>query len=70
MFNINSLTLINGEKEYVYNFSEGINYFRGKYLVIINQSDLDVRRAENTLIIRERIGKVFTELAKLQGIEL
>ena len=30
MFNINSLTLINGEKEYVYSFSEGINYFRGK----------------------------------------
>lgn len=30
MFSINFLTLFNGEKEYTYNFSEGLNYFRGK----------------------------------------
>ena len=45
-------------------------YFRGKTLVVINQSDIDVRGAQNTLIIKEKIGKVFTELAGLQGIEL
>ncbi len=64
------MLIIGGTSLTVYPAASFINYFRGKYLVIINQSDLQVRQAENTLVIRERIGQVFTELAKLQGIEL
>jgi NAD-dependent deacetylase len=64
------MLIIGGTSLSVYPAASFVNYFRGKYLVIINQSDLAVRKAENTLIIRERIGEVFTELAKLQGIEL
>ncbi|MCR5195400.1 MAG: NAD-dependent protein deacylase [Pseudobutyrivibrio sp.] len=64
------MMIIGGTSLTVYPAASFINYFRGKYLVIINQSELAVRKAENTLIIQERIGQVFTELAKLQGIEL
>jgi NAD-dependent deacetylase len=64
------MMIIGGTSLTVYPAASFVNYFRGKYLVIINQSDLAVRKAENTLIIRERIGEVFTELAKLQGIDL
>ena len=64
------MLIIGGTSLTVYPAASFINYFRGRYLVIINQSDIDVRKAENTLIIKEKIGKVFTELASLQGIEL
>ena len=64
------MLIIGGTSLTVYPAASFINYFKGKYLVIINQSDLAVRKAENTLVIRERIGQVFTELAKLQGIEI
>ena len=64
------MLIIGGTSLSVYPAASFINYFRGKSLVVINESDIVVRGAENTLIIREKIGKVFTELAKLQGIEL
>jgi len=64
------MMIIGGTSLTVYPAASFVNYFRGKYLVIINQTDLSVRRAENTLVITDRIGQVFTELAKLQGIEL
>ena len=64
------MLIIGGTSLSVYPAASFINYFRGKNLVVINESDIAVRGAENTLIIREKIGKVFTELAKLQGIEL
>lgn len=64
------MLIIGGTSLTVYPAASFINYFEGKYLVIINQSELSIRRADNTLIIRERIGEVFTELAKLQGISL
>lgn len=64
------MLIIGGTSLSVYPAASFINYFRGKSLVVINESDIAVRGAENTLIIREKIGKVFTELAKLQGIEL
>ena len=44
--------------------------FKGKNLVIINRDKINVRVGQNTLVINEKIGQVFTELAKLQGIEL
>ena len=64
------MLIIGGTSLSVYPAASFINYFRGKSLVVINESDIAVRGAENTLIIREKIGKVFTELAKLQGITL
>lgn len=64
------MLIIGGTSLSVYPAASFINYFRGKTLVVINESDIDIRGAQNTLIIKEKIGKVFTELAKLQGIEL
>lgn len=64
------MLIIGGTSLSVYPAASFINYFRGKNLVVINESDIAVRGAENTLIIREKIGKVFTELAQLQGITL
>jgi len=62
--------IIGGTSLTVYPAASYIDYFRGKYLVIINQSELNIRRSDNVLIIREKIGQVFTELARLQDIEL
>ncbi len=64
------MLIIGGTSLSVYPAASFVNYFRGKTLVVINESDISVREALNTLIIRQRIGKVFTELAALQGIEL
>ena len=64
------MLIIGGTSLTVYPAASFINYFAGKYLVIINQSELAIKKTENTLIIKERIGEVFTELAKLQGISL
>ncbi|QFJ54157.1 NAD-dependent protein deacylase [Pseudobutyrivibrio xylanivorans] len=64
------MMIIGGTSLTVYPAASFVNYFHGKYLVVINQSDINVRKAENTLIIHERIGEVFTELAKIQGITL
>ena len=64
------MLIIGGTSLTVYPADSFINYFRGKTVVVINQSEIQISGAQNTLIIRERIGKVFTELAALQGIEL
>lgn len=64
------MLIIGGTSLSVYPAASFVDYFRGKYLVVINESEIAVRHAQNTLIIKERIGKLFTELAKLQGIEL
>ena len=64
------MLIIGGTSLTVYPAASFINYFRGRNLVIINQSEIQVSGAQNTLIIRDKIGKVFTELAALQGIEL
>jgi NAD-dependent deacetylase len=63
------MLIIGGTSLSVYPAASFVNYFRGKSLVVINESDISVREAQNTLIIRQRIGKVFTDLAALQGIE-
>ena len=62
--------IIGGTSLTVYPAASFINYFRGKYLVVINESEIPIRKAENTLVIHEKIGKVFRELATLQGITL
>ena len=64
------MLIIGGTSLSVYPAASFVNYFRGKSLVVINESDISGREAQNTLIIRQRIGKVFTELAALQGIDL
>lgn len=62
--------IIGGTSLTVYPAASFVNYFRGKNLVIINRDPLNIRVGENVLVINEKIGEVFTELAKLQGIEL
>ncbi|MCR5155882.1 MAG: NAD-dependent protein deacylase [Butyrivibrio sp.] len=64
------MLIIGGTSLSVYPAASFVNYFRGRTLVVINESDIAVREAQNTLVIRERIGKVFTEVAQLQGITL
>ncbi len=64
------MLIIGGTSLTVYPAASFVNYFRGSKLVIINRDAIDVRRAENTLVINRKIGELFTELAKLQNIEL
>ena len=64
------MLIIGGTSLTVYPAASFVNYFRGKNLVIINRDRIDVRQAENTLVINRKIGELFAELAQLQGIEL
>ena len=64
------MLIIGGTSLTVYPAASFINYFRGKNLVIINRDELNVRVGQNTLVINEKIGEVFSELAKLQNIPL
>ena len=64
------MLIIGGTSLTVYPAASFVNYFRGNKLVIINRDAIDVRKAENTLVINRKIGELFTELAKLQNIEL
>ncbi len=64
------MLIIGGTSLTVYPAASFVNYFRGKNLVVINRDKIDIRRAENTLVINRKIGELFTELAELQGIEL
>ena len=64
------MLIIGGTSLSVYPAASFVNYFRGRTLVVINESDIAVRQAQNTLVIKEKIGKVFAELAELQGITL
>lgn len=64
------MLIIGGTSLTVYPAASYINYFSGKYLVIINRDPLSVHTKGNLLLIQEKIGEVFTELAKKQGISL
>ncbi len=64
------MLIIGGTSLTVYPAASYINYFSGKYLVIINRDRLNIRLGGNTLVINDRIGEVFTRLAELQGIAL
>ena len=61
---------IGGASLSVYPAASFINYFRGNTVVVINESEIGVKAAQNMLVIKRRIGEVFTELARVQGIEL
>lgn len=56
------MLIIGGTSLTVYPAASFINYFKGKYLAIINESDLNIKLNNNTIIIKEKIGKVFSEL--------
>lgn len=64
------MLIIGGTSLTVYPAASFVNYFRGKYVVIINRDALDFGRGQNVLMINDKIGEVFTELAGRQGIEL
>lgn len=64
------MLIIGGTSLTVYPAASYIEYFRGKYLVIINRDALNIRSKGNVLTITDRIGEVFTELAAIQGIAL
>ena len=64
------MLIIGGTSLTVYPAASFVNYFRGKNLVIINRDKIDVRKAENTLVINRKIGELFAELAELQNITL
>lgn len=64
------MLIIGGTSLTVYPAASFINYFKGKYIVIINRDRLSVNSSENVLFIDRKIGEVFTELASLQKIEL
>ena len=62
------MLIIGGTSLTVYPAASYIQYFRGKYLVIINRDALSVRLGADTLLIQDKIGEVFTQLAKLQRL--
>lgn len=65
------MLIIGGTSLTVYPAASYINYFEGKYLVIINRDELSLRRsAQNTLVINDKIGEVFTRLAELSGMDI
>lgn len=59
------MLIIGGTSLTVYPAASYIDYFRGRYLVIINRDKLNIRNAPNTLFIQESIGEVFDLLSKL-----
>ena len=64
------MMIIGGTSLTVYPAASFINYFKGKNLVIINRDELNVKLGQEVLVINERIGEVFTRLAKVQNIQL
>jgi len=64
------MMIIGGTSLTVYPAASYINYFNGKYLAVINRDKLDVHFKAQSLMISQRIGAVFTEVADMQGIKL
>ena len=64
------MLIIGGTSLTVYPAASYINFFNGKYLVIINRDALNVRVKADTLVIQDKIGEVFAKLAEKQGISL
>ena len=65
------LMIIGGTSLTVYPAASFIRYFGGKNMVVINRDKLNIRLdPEDDLEINEPIGQVFTEAAKILGIDL
>lgn len=57
------MLIIGGTSLTVYPAASYVDYFRGKYLVVINRDELKIRKNENTLVIHENIGEVFRAIS-------
>ena len=64
------MLIIGGTSLTVYPAASYINFFKGKYLVVINRDALDIRLKADTLVINDKIGEVFKALADIQKIDL
>lgn len=64
------MLIIGGTSLTVYPAASFINYFNGKYLVLINKDSLNIQFNSNILTVHEKIGEFFTKVAMLQGIIL
>lgn len=59
------LMIIGGTSLAVYPAASFVNYFKGKYLAVINESEIRVPDVENVVVLHERIGEVFSKLDKM-----
>lgn len=64
------MLIIAGTSLTVYPAASYINYFRGKYLVILNRDALHVHMHAETLVIQQNMDDVFKLLAEKQGMKL
>lgn len=64
------MLIIGGTSLTVYPAASYINFFKGRYLVVINRDALDIRIKADTLVINDKIGEVFKALADKQKIDL
>lgn len=64
------MLIIAGTSLTVYPAASYINYFRGKYLVILNRDALRVHMNAQTLVIQQNMDDVFKLLAEKQGMKL
>ncbi|MDO5402642.1 MAG: NAD-dependent protein deacylase [Eubacteriales bacterium] len=64
------MLIIGGTSLTVYPAATYIDYFKGRYLVVINRDSLNIQPNSKTLIINERIGEFFARAAQAQGFKL
>lgn len=64
------MMIIGGTSLTVYPAASFIEYFKGRYLVIVNRDNLNVKFNANTLMVHEKIGEFFAKAACMQSIEL
>lgn len=58
--------IIGGTSLNVYPAASYINYFQGKYLIVINKEEINLPLSfEDDLFIQDSLGKVFTEIDKM-----
>lgn len=60
------MLIIGGTSLTVYPAANFINYFRGRYLVVINQTELNISKKENTMFVYEKIGEFFKKVIELE----
>jgi NAD-dependent deacetylase len=64
------MLIIGGTSLTVYPAASFINYFHGKYTVVINRDKLNASFNSDTLVIRENIGDVMRKAAEILGIDI
>ncbi|MGN0495726.1 MAG: NAD-dependent protein deacylase [Lachnospiraceae bacterium] len=62
------MLIVGGTSLTVYPAASFINYFHGRYLVVINRDPLNIQSGSETLFIKESIGEVFSRVAEKQGV--